>query len=151
MELTKAEKDKRKLKDGYIYVCKKVLESDISSWQCILRRRVGQSRATVQISPTDEFAEKVNNQAHAPSLTQVEVTKIKVGMKCKEKTTKETVQQILGEQLSNISENAAETFALDSNDETKHPEITGRWQHFTDSSKSWGYSRTCKRIPDNQI
>ena len=57
MELTKAEKDKRKLvKDRYIYVFKKVPASDISSWQCILRRKAGQSRATVQISPTDEFA-----------------------------------------------------------------------------------------------
>lgn len=31
MELTKTEKDKRKLKDGYIHVFKKVLASDISS------------------------------------------------------------------------------------------------------------------------
>ena len=109
MELTKAEKDKRKLvKDRYIYVFKKVPASDISSWQCIFRRKVGQCYATVQISPTDEFAEKGNNQTHAPSHTQVEVIKNKVGMKCKAKTTEETVQQILGKQLSNISENAAE-------------------------------------------
>ena len=109
MELTKAEKGKRKLvKDRYIYVFKKVPASDISSWQCIFRRKVGQCYATVQISPTDEFAEKGNNQTHAPSHTQVEVIKNKVGMKCKAKTTEETVQQILGKQLSNISENAAE-------------------------------------------
>ena len=53
------------------------------SWQC---------RTTVQISPTDEFTEKVNNHTHAPSPTQVEVIKVKVGMKCKAKTTEETVQ-----------------------------------------------------------
>ena len=110
MELTKTEKDKRKLvKDRYIYVFKKVPASDISSWQCIFRRKVGQCCATVQISPTDKFAEKGNTQTHAPSPKQVEVIKIKVGMKCKAKTTEETVQQILDEQLSNISENAAET------------------------------------------
>ena len=65
MELTKAEKDKRKLvKDRYIYVLKKVPARDISSWQFIFGRKVGQCCATVQISPTDEFAEKGNNQTY---------------------------------------------------------------------------------------
>lgn len=41
---------------------------------------------------------------HVPCPTQVKVIKIKVGMKRKAKTTQEIVQQILGEQLGNTSE-----------------------------------------------
>ena len=41
---------------------------------------------------------------HVPCPIQVKVIKIKVGMKRKAKTTQEIVQQILGEQLGNISE-----------------------------------------------
>ena len=42
-------------------------------------------------------------------------------------------------------------FVLDNNDETKHPESTGRWQHSIDSIKSCRYSRTFKQVPANQI
>ena len=84
-----------------------MLANDISSWECILWRKDGKCRATVKISPTDKFIEHVNDHTHAPSPTQVEVTKIKVGMKHKAKTTEATVQEILGEQLGNISADAA--------------------------------------------
>ena len=43
---------------------------------------------------------------HAPSPTQVELTKIKVGIKYKVKTTEETQQKIQGKRLGNISEDA---------------------------------------------
>ena len=61
---------------------------------------------TVKLSPMEEFIEQVNKHTHASSPTQVEVTKFKVGIKCKARTTEETVQQVLGKQLSNISEDA---------------------------------------------
>ena len=43
---------------------------------------------------------------HAPSPTQVELTKLKVGIKYKVKTTEETQQKIQGKRLGNISEDA---------------------------------------------
>ena len=71
---------------------KKMLANDISSWACIMQRTYGQCQATVKLSPTDEFIEQFNDHTNAPFPTQVEVTKIKVGMKCNAKTTEETVQ-----------------------------------------------------------
>lgn len=112
-EFKKAEKGQRKLaEDGYIYVFKKMLANDISSWECILRRKDGQCRATIKLSPTDEFIEQVNDHIHPPSSTKVEVTKINIGMKRKAKTTEETVQQILGEQLGNSSNDATTKLPL---------------------------------------
>ena len=69
---------------------KRMPANDISSWEFILRRKDGQRRATVKtvkLSPTDEMIGQFNDYTHAPSPTQVEVTKIKIGMKCKAKTT----------------------------------------------------------------
>ena len=68
-----------------------MLANDISSWECIL-------------SPTDEFIEQVKDHTYVPCSVQVKMTKIKVGIKRNAKTTEETVQQILCEQLVNISE-----------------------------------------------
>ena len=92
MELTKAEKGERKLvKDGYIYVFKKVLASDKVRANVFCEEKLAMSHNSPNLS-TDEFTEKVNNHTHAPSPTQVEVIKVKVGMKSKAKTTEETVQ-----------------------------------------------------------
>ena len=108
MEFTKTEKRQRKLvRDGYMYVFKKMLVNDKGLWECILWRKDIQCRATVKLSTTEEFIEQVNDQIHANSPAQVELKKIKVGMKYKAKPTEETVQQILGKQLRDISENAA--------------------------------------------
>ena len=52
-------------------------------------------RTTVKFSPTDEFNEQVNEHKHAPSPTQVKVTKFKLGMKRKVKVTEETIRQFL--------------------------------------------------------
>ena len=98
---------KKIFKDGCIYVFKKMLPNDISLRECILGRKDEQCLTTIKLSPTDEFIEQVNDHTHAPSPTQVEVTKIKAGTKRKTKTTQETVQQILGKQLGNISDDAA--------------------------------------------
>ena len=49
----------------------------------------------------------MNEHTHAPSQTEVEVTKVKSRIKRKATTTLETPQQILGTELRNISEGAA--------------------------------------------
>ena len=108
MEFTTTEKGRRKLiKDGYIYVFKKQLANDNSSWECVLRRKERQCRATVKLSPTDEFIEQNNEHTHASSATEVEVTKVLMSIKRKAETTDETSQQILGRELALISEDAA--------------------------------------------
>ena len=114
MEFTTTEKGRRKLiKDGYMYVFKKQLANDNSSWECVLRRKESQCRATVKLSPTDEFIEENNEHTHAPSATEVEVTKVLMSIKRKAETTGETTQQILGRELALISEDAAtQTFNI---------------------------------------
>ena len=82
------------------------MANEVSSWECILRRKGNQCKATIKLSSTDEFIEQVMN-THAPSQMEVEVTKIKSRIKRKATTTLKTPQQILGTELRNISEGAA--------------------------------------------
>ena len=70
-----------------------------SSWECILSRKGNQCKATIKLSPTDEFIDQVHEHTHAPSQTEVEVTKVKSRIKRKATTTLETPQQILGTEL----------------------------------------------------
>ena len=49
----------------------------------------------------------MNEHTHAPSQTEVEVTKVKSRIKRKATTTLETPQQILGTELRNILEGTA--------------------------------------------
>ena len=68
MEFTKTEKGQRKLiQNGYIYVFRKMLANEVSSLECILRRKGNQCKATIKLSPTDEFIEQVNEHTYAPS------------------------------------------------------------------------------------
>ena len=108
MEFTKTEKGQGNLiRNGYIYVFKKILANEVSSWGCILRRKGNQCKATIKLSPTDNFIVQVSEHTHAPSQTEVEETKVKSRIKRKATTTLETPQQILGTELRNISEGAA--------------------------------------------
>ena len=84
-----------------------MLANEVSSWEFILPRKGNQCKATIKLSPTDEFIDQVNEHTHAPSQTEVEVTKVKSRIKRKTTTTLETPQQILGTELRNISEGAA--------------------------------------------
>ena len=105
MEFMETEKGQRKLiRNGYIYVFKKMMANEVSFWECILRRKGNQCKATIKLSPTDEFIDQVNEHTHASSQTEVEVTKVKSRIKRKATTTLETPQQVLGTELRNISE-----------------------------------------------
>ena len=83
-----------------------MLANEVSSWECILRRKGNQCKATIKLFSTDEFIEQVMN-THAPSQMEVELTKIKSRNKRKATTTLKTPQQILGTELRNILEGAA--------------------------------------------
>ena len=100
MEFTTTERGNRKLiRDGYMYVFKKMLANDASSWECILRRIGAQCKASIKLS--------ILEHTHTPSQTQVEVTKAKASIKRKAEATEETSQQILASELRNTSEEAA--------------------------------------------
>ena len=87
MEFIKTEKGQRKLIwNGYIYMFKKILANEVSSWEYILHRKDNQCKAAIKLSPTDEFTEKLNEHIHAPSQTEVEVTKVKSRIKRKAMT-----------------------------------------------------------------
>ena len=108
MEFTTTERGNRKLiRDGYMYVFKKMLANDVSSWECILRRKGAQCKASIKLSILDEYIGQNNEHTHPPSQTQVEVTKAKASIKRKAEATEETSQQILASELRNISEGAA--------------------------------------------
>ena len=54
MEFTITERGNRKLtRDGYIYVFKKMLANDVSSWVYILRRKVAHCKASIKLSILD--------------------------------------------------------------------------------------------------
>ena len=82
MEFTITERRNRKLiRDGYLYVFKKMLADDVSSWECISRRKGAQCKASIKLSILDEFIGQNNEQTHFASQTQVEVTKAKATIK----------------------------------------------------------------------
>ena len=84
-----------------------MLANDVKCYECVLRRKNGQCKVSIKVDENNEFVEQVNEHTHAPSQTQVEVTKVTVSIKRKAETTTDMPQQILGEELANISADAA--------------------------------------------
>jgi hypothetical protein len=108
MEFTKTEMGRPKLiKDGYLYTFKKYISNDVQTYECEMRRKNGQCRATIKLDANNEFMEQTNEHTHAPSQTKVEVAKVTASIKRKAQTTTDMPQQILGAELANISEHAA--------------------------------------------
>ena len=107
MEFTTTEKGQRKvLRNGYMYVFQKTLANDVSSWECVLRRR-GDCKARIKLSERDDFIGQTNEHTHPPCQTNCEVAKVKAGIKRRAEGTNDTSQQILSAELSAISESVA--------------------------------------------
>ena len=88
MECTTTETRNRKsIRDGYMYVFKNMLENDASSWECILHRKGAQYKASIQSSILDEFIGQNNEPIHPPSQTQAKVKKAKARIKRKAEAT----------------------------------------------------------------
>jgi len=103
MEFTRTEKSQAKLiRNGYLYVFKKMLANDIKCYECVLRRKDGQCKALIKLDENDELVGQVNEHTHAPSQTQVEVAKVTAAIKRKAQTTTYMPQQILGTELAGI-------------------------------------------------
>ena len=104
MELTTTERGRRKLiKDVYIYVFKKCLANDNSTWECELRRN-GEWRAYIKLGVFEDLIEQRNEHSHLPSQTKCNITKTKVNLKRKATETRDTMRQILPAELGNVSE-----------------------------------------------
>ena len=104
MEFTNTEKGQRKLiRNGYLYVFKKMLPNDVKCYDCILRRKDIQCKVLIKLDENDEFV----GHTHAACQTEVEVTKVKASIKRKAVTTTVTPQQKFGSELRNISAKAA--------------------------------------------
>lgn len=107
MEFTTTEKGQRKvIRNGFMYVFQKTLANDVSSWECVLRRK-GQCKSRIKLSVTDAFIEQTNEHTHPPSQTNCELVKVKAGIKRRAETTADPSRQILADELSAISQTAA--------------------------------------------
>ena len=100
MELKTTERGNGKLiQDAYTNILQRILANDVSSLECILRRKGAQCKASINLSILDAFIGQNNEQTHPPSQKQVEVTKAKASIKRKAEATEETSQQILAPEL----------------------------------------------------
>ena len=69
-------------------------------WECIFQRKGYHCNAKVKSSPLDEFLDEIHEHNHAPSQTEYQLTKAKSGIKIRTEEIKETMQQILGSEIS---------------------------------------------------
>ena len=107
MEFAITEHYQRKLiKDGYLVILQKNLANDLTSWECILRRK-GQSKARVKFDANDDFVEQTNQHTYPPTQINCDVAKVILGIKRRVTETVMTSQQILAKQLAEISESMA--------------------------------------------
>ena len=107
MEFTTTERGARKLlKDGYIYLFKKNLANEITSWECELRRK-GECRASIKLDELDNFVEQVNEHTHPLSATKCETTKIKERIKRRARDSLDSQREIVSAEVQNVSEAVA--------------------------------------------
>ena len=72
-----------------MYVFQKNMANNLTSWECVLRRR-GQCKARIKLTVTDDFVEQTNEHTHPPNQTQCEVVKLKAGIKRQAEATFQT-------------------------------------------------------------
>ena len=76
MEFSFTGRGARKLiRNGYQYVKQKDLASELTSWECIERRK-GNCKAKVKLTAINDFVEQMQEHTHASSATRCELTKV---------------------------------------------------------------------------
>ena len=73
-----------------MYVFKKGLANDNSTWECELHRN-DECRAYIKLDVFEDFIEQKNEHSHPPSQTKCNITKTKVNLK--RKATETMVQR----------------------------------------------------------
>ena len=95
MEFSVTERGVRKLLwNGYEYVKQNDLANDLTTWECVERRK-GYCKANVKLAVLDVFVDA--------SQSKCEMTKVGTNIKQKAETTQDTTQQILTVEVQNIT------------------------------------------------
>ena len=112
MEITTTEKGNRKvLRERYLYVFKKNLTNDITSWECELRRK-GECRASIKLGALDIFVGQMHEHTHPPSQAKCGLTNLKAGIKRRATNSSDTKRQILATEAVNIPQTVAVNMPL---------------------------------------
>src|SRR5215831_11580810 len=97
--------------DGYVYVKQKQLANNVTSYECELRRGNGKGlsvcKAKVKVASDMSVVGYVNTHSHEPNQARCEVQKVRAAIKRRAEETHEPAQQILGQELQNLSQQAA--------------------------------------------
>jgi len=108
MEFVTSQKRNRKIiNNGYVYVFQKDLANDVRSYECELRRNKQQCKAKIKVDIHENIIGTFNEHTHPPSDTVCEVNRIKSRIRDLSYITQNPPQQILGEALQGISEDAS--------------------------------------------
>lgn len=99
------------LLNGYVYVKQKLLANNVISYECERRRGKGigmsQCKAKVKLNSDLSVVGYLNEHSHAADDARVEVLKVRENIKRRAEQTDETPQQILGQELQQLSQGAA--------------------------------------------
>ena len=100
------------LRNGYMYFHRKNLSEGSSVWERIQRRKEYQCNTKFKLSSLDKFLDEIHEHTHATSQTEYQITKVKAGIKRLAEEKEETMLQILGTELRNISDGVAANLPL---------------------------------------
>src|SRR5215470_1456834 len=99
------------LLNGYLYVKQKDLANNLVSYECELRRGSGrgnsQCKAKVKLNADLTVVGYVNEHTHGPNEGRGEMLLVRERMKRRATDSEETPQQIIGEELQGLSQQAA--------------------------------------------
>jgi hypothetical protein len=97
--------------DGYVYVKQKTLANNVISYECEQRRGRGRGlsvcKAKIKIGDNMIIVGYVNTHSHAPDEAHIEVLQVRARIKRRAEETEEAAQQILGQELQQLSQAAA--------------------------------------------
>lgn len=97
--------------NGFVYVKQKDLANNIVSYECERRRGGGKNlcecKAKVKLNADFSVVSYLHEHTHAADSFHGEVLKIRSSIKRKAEQTEETPQQILGQELQHLSQQAA--------------------------------------------
>ena len=92
--------------EGFVYVKQKNLANGVVSYECEMRRNDKQCKAKLKVKG-EEVIGKTNEHTHAVSIGRPEALELRQSLKRRALDTEETAQQIITQELENISEQAS--------------------------------------------
>jgi hypothetical protein len=92
--------------EGFVYVKSKILKSGDVSFECEMRRNSKQCKARLRVSG-DSVVGRFNDHTHAPDIGRPEALKIRQSVKRRAVDIEETPQQVITQELREVTESAA--------------------------------------------